>query len=176
MLALCTSPNILSAEIFIFLSTSLSLSLFNTRPFHFNNETGRFQELEEAKDPAESTMADFSSTGGQLPGINFNSNNNKVRTPTQTFSSSSASTPRPQRPQHAMDSATAAATCKKLVSILALDAGYEGITASALESLTLVFETCKHKTTGQVRGQQIMLELWDILRVVFHDTSSEGSL
>jgi len=42
-----------------------------------------------------------------------------------------------------MDSATAEATCKKLVSILALDAGYEGITASALESLTRVFENCK---------------------------------
>ncbi|KAF9083363.1 hypothetical protein BGX23_011552 [Mortierella sp. AD031] len=39
-----------------------------------------------------------------------------------------------------MDSVTAEATCKKLVSILALDAGYEGITASALESLTRVFE------------------------------------
>ncbi|KAG0380518.1 hypothetical protein BGX24_007713 [Mortierella sp. AD032] len=43
-------------------------------------------------------------------------------------------------PQHAMDSVTAEATCKKLVSILALDAGFEGITASALESLTRVFE------------------------------------
>ncbi|KAG0289799.1 hypothetical protein BGZ96_006709 [Linnemannia gamsii] len=39
-----------------------------------------------------------------------------------------------------MDSATAEATSKKLVSILALDAGFEGITASALESLTRVFE------------------------------------
>ncbi|KAG0270754.1 hypothetical protein BGZ95_001559 [Linnemannia exigua] len=39
-----------------------------------------------------------------------------------------------------MDSVTTEATCKKLVSILALDAGFEGITASALESLTRVFE------------------------------------
>ncbi|GJJ73347.1 transcription initiation factor TFIID subunit 8 [Entomortierella parvispora] len=43
-------------------------------------------------------------------------------------------------PAHAMDSATAEATCKKLVSILALAAGFEGITASALESLTRSFE------------------------------------
>ncbi|KAF9119702.1 hypothetical protein BGW39_000109 [Mortierella sp. 14UC] len=39
-----------------------------------------------------------------------------------------------------MDSVTAEATCKKIVSVLALDAGFEGITASALESLTRVFE------------------------------------
>jgi hypothetical protein len=44
-----------------------------------------------------------------------------------------------------MDSATAEATCKKLVSVLALDAGFEGITASALESLTRVFENCKQR-------------------------------
>ncbi|KAI7819971.1 transcription factor TFIID complex subunit 8 C-term-domain-containing protein [Gamsiella multidivaricata] len=40
-----------------------------------------------------------------------------------------------------MDSVTAEATAKKLVSVLALDAGFEGITASALESLTRAFES-----------------------------------
>ncbi|KAG0028274.1 transcription initiation factor TFIID subunit 8 [Podila clonocystis] len=39
-----------------------------------------------------------------------------------------------------MDSATADATCKKLVSILALAAGFEGITAGALYTLTNAFE------------------------------------
>ncbi|KAF9208280.1 transcription initiation factor TFIID subunit 8 [Podila verticillata] len=39
-----------------------------------------------------------------------------------------------------MDSATADATCQKLVSILALAAGFEGITASALYTLTNAFE------------------------------------
>ncbi|KAF8933236.1 transcription factor TFIID complex subunit 8 C-term-domain-containing protein [Dissophora ornata] len=43
-------------------------------------------------------------------------------------------------PKNIMDSATAEATCRKLVSVLALDAGFEGITASALESLTHAFE------------------------------------
>ncbi|KAF9297238.1 transcription initiation factor TFIID subunit 8 [Mortierella antarctica] len=39
-----------------------------------------------------------------------------------------------------MDGATADATCKKLVSILALAAGFEGITAGALYTLTNAFE------------------------------------
>ncbi|KAG0363134.1 hypothetical protein BGZ54_008299 [Gamsiella multidivaricata] len=54
----------------------------------------------------------------------------------------SASTYRaPPTPRPAMDSVTAEATAKKLVSVLALDAGFEGITASALESLTRAFES-----------------------------------
>ncbi|KAG0264084.1 hypothetical protein BG011_007479 [Mortierella polycephala] len=40
-----------------------------------------------------------------------------------------------------MDSRTAEATCKKTVSVLALDAGFEGITASALDTLTRAMET-----------------------------------
>lgn len=42
-----------------------------------------------------------------------------------------------------MNRAGADAASKKLVSVLALDAGFEGITASALEALTLAFENCK---------------------------------
>ncbi|KAF9438851.1 transcription initiation factor TFIID subunit 8 [Entomortierella beljakovae] len=42
--------------------------------------------------------------------------------------------------QQVMDSVTAEATCKKIVAILALDAGFEGITASALETLTCALE------------------------------------
>ncbi|KAF9352615.1 hypothetical protein BGX26_009595 [Mortierella sp. AD094] len=51
-----------------------------------------------------------------------------------------ASSNRPPTSRHAMDSATAEATCRKLVAILALDAGFEGITAPALDSLTRAFE------------------------------------
>ncbi|KAI1306700.1 transcription initiation factor TFIID subunit 8 [Mortierella claussenii] len=43
-------------------------------------------------------------------------------------------------PRHAIDSITVNATCKKLISVLALDAGFEGITASALEALTSALE------------------------------------
>ncbi|KAF9900203.1 hypothetical protein EC991_007788 [Linnemannia zychae] len=75
-------------------------------------------------------MSDANSPGGP--------SNTKAQTQTQTASL------RDHRqhhyPHHAMDSVTAEASCKKLVSVLALDAGFEGITASALESLTRVFE------------------------------------
>ncbi|KAG0054708.1 transcription initiation factor TFIID subunit 8 [Gryganskiella cystojenkinii] len=52
----------------------------------------------------------------------------------------STSSRQAKAPTHTMDAATAEATCKKLVAVLALDAGFEGINASALESLTRVFE------------------------------------
>ncbi|KAF9938755.1 hypothetical protein BGZ67_010519 [Mortierella alpina] len=45
-----------------------------------------------------------------------------------------------KQPLHIMDRAGADAASKKLVSVLALDAGFEGITASALEALTQAFE------------------------------------
>ncbi|KAG0336347.1 hypothetical protein BG004_008103, partial [Podila humilis] len=47
---------------------------------------------------------------------------------------------RPVQSDVAMDSVIADATCKKLVAILALAAGFEGITASALYTLTNAFE------------------------------------
>ncbi|KAG0306577.1 transcription initiation factor TFIID subunit 8 [Dissophora globulifera] len=46
----------------------------------------------------------------------------------------------PVRPRNIMDGATADATCRKLVAVLAMDAGFEGITASALDALTNAFE------------------------------------
>ncbi|KAG0095014.1 transcription initiation factor TFIID subunit 8 [Podila epicladia] len=48
--------------------------------------------------------------------------------------------PPPSSSESIMDGATADATCKKLVSILALAAGFEGITAGALYTLTNAFE------------------------------------
>ncbi|KAF9149877.1 hypothetical protein BG015_008310 [Linnemannia schmuckeri] len=81
-------------------------------------------------------MSDVNSPGGQSSGPNTNAN---TRTRTQKTHTTTSQRQR-NHPQHAMDSVTAEATCKKLVSILALDAGFEGITASALESLTRVFE------------------------------------
>ncbi|KAF9110896.1 hypothetical protein BGX27_005735 [Mortierella sp. AM989] len=66
---------------------------------------------------------------------------NRAKTQGQSQNRHIASTSNnPPTPRHLMDSATAEATCKKLVAVLALDAGFEGITASALESLTRAFE------------------------------------
>ncbi|KAF9933023.1 hypothetical protein FBU30_006698 [Linnemannia zychae] len=79
-------------------------------------------------------MSDINSPGEQSSGFAT-----KTRTHTQVTHSSTASMGQ-YPPQNAMDSVTAEATCKKLVSVLALDAGFEGITASALESLTRAFE------------------------------------
>lgn len=45
------------------------------------------------------------------------------------------------QPRNTMDSATVEATSRKIISVLALDAGFEGITASALEALTRAFES-----------------------------------
>ncbi|KAF9170692.1 hypothetical protein BGX21_006294 [Mortierella sp. AD011] len=60
-----------------------------------------------------------------------------------------------------MDSTTAEATCRKLVAILALDAGFEGITAPALDSLTHAFESFTDhvgRTRLQVRVIKILSE------------------
>ncbi|KAF9341101.1 transcription initiation factor TFIID subunit 8 [Linnemannia elongata] len=81
-------------------------------------------------------MSDVNSPGGQPSGANTP----KARSQTTKTRTATSLRHQHSHPQHSMDSATAEATCKKLVSILALDAGYEGITASALESLTRVFE------------------------------------
>ncbi|KAF8945555.1 hypothetical protein BGZ47_002447 [Haplosporangium gracile] len=81
-------------------------------------------------------MSNVNSPGGQPSGPNTTTNTRARTQKTYTTTSQRQH----NHPQHAMDSVTAEATCKKLVSILALDAGFEGITTSALESLTRVFE------------------------------------
>ncbi|KAF9963071.1 hypothetical protein BGZ65_006136 [Modicella reniformis] len=90
-----------------------------------------------------------------MPNTHANNNNNnknsnstsrygvgKARTQGQTQHRHGLTSMGIQHPtsQNTIDCVTAEATCRKLVSVLALDAGFEGITASALETLTRTFE------------------------------------
>lgn len=114
-------------------------------------------------------MSDVNSPGGQPSGANTP----KARSQTTKTRTATSLRHQHSHPQHSMDSATAEATCKKLVSVLALDAGYEGITASALESLTRVFENCK----DMIAKQACFLsgKLWQVFRRILHDNVTTKS-
>ncbi|KAG0196698.1 hypothetical protein BGX28_009844 [Mortierella sp. GBA30] len=78
-----------------------------------------------------------------IAAIPVSSSRTRTNAQAQTTSSTStrhSKTQSTKQQQHVMDRVTAEATCRKLVSVLALDAGFEGITASALDSLTRAFE------------------------------------